>query len=150
MQQLNDESKEVGNFNTGYIVTSLNSIYNIKLKEILAEISKDYSLNYEKLQSKYIKDENININMELMHKRKRKKNKQLACNELCMARKADNDQCTRRRKDGSEYCGKHFNNLKFGRIDDEDKYSNNDDFIKCSPEDIDGKEYFVKKLSTEN
>ena len=90
--------KEVGNFNTGYIVTSLNSIYNIKLKEILAEISKDYSLNYEKLQSKYIKDENININMELMHKRKRKKNKQLACNELCMARKADNDQCTRRRK----------------------------------------------------
>ena len=60
-----------------------------------------------------------------------------------MARKADNAQCTRRRKDNMEFCGKDCNNLKFGRIDDEEKYSNNENFIMCSREEIDGVNYLV-------
>ena len=56
-----------------------------------------------------------------MDKKKRKKNKQLEKCELCMAKKADRQQCTRRRKGNSEYCGKHQNNLKFGRVDDDEK-----------------------------
>ena len=60
-----------------------------------------------------------------------------------MARKADGHQCTRRRKDGTEFCGKHSNNLKFGRIDDEDKLSKNDNFIKCSAIQINGKDYLI-------
>lgn len=144
MQQVNDEVNiSETKFNTNYILTALSSIYNNKLKDILIEIATDNSLNKDKLLNKYIVGDNMSINLDILQKRKRKKNKQLALNELCMARKADNAQCTRRRKDDSEYCGKHCNNLKFGRIDDEDKYSNNEDFIKCSPEEISGKEYLV-------
>lgn len=134
-------------FDNGYILSAISSVFNSKLKDILTQISSDYSLNKDKLISKYVQNDNISMNIDIVQKRKRKKNKQLTGSELCMARKADNDQCTRRRKENSEYCGKHCNNLKFGRIDDEDKYSNSDDFIKCSPEEIDGKEYLVDSLS---
>lgn len=143
MKSANNESSDESSFNVGFIMSSLNVVYNMKLKEVLTSISKDHSLNLDKLINKYIGDDNITTNLDMIPKRKRKKNKKLASSELCMARKADNEQCTRRRKDNSEYCGKHFNNLKFGRIDDEDKYSNNDEFIKCSSEEIDGKEYLV-------
>ena len=127
-----------------FVIKSLASIYNNRLKDILTDISSNHSINKEKLFCKYLSDD-IKFNVDLFQKRKRKQNKQLAENELCMARKADNAQCTRRRKDNSEFCGKHCNNLKFGRIDDEDKYSNNDDYIKCVSEQIDGQDYLVDK-----
>jgi len=127
-----------------FVIKSLASIYNNKLKDVLTDISSNYSINKEKLFGKYL-SEDIKFNVELFQKRKRKQNKKLAENELCMARKADNAQCTRRRKDSSEFCGKHCNNLKFGRIDDIEKYSNNDDYIKCESKQIDGHEYLVDK-----
>ena len=129
-------------FDNEFVITSLTGVFNEKLKTILTDISDQYSLNKDKLFQKYVNNDIIPIDIDMTQKRKRKKNKQLSVGELCMARKADNHQCTRRRKDNSEYCGKHFNNLKYGRIDDEDKYSS-DNFIKCSPETIDGKEYLV-------
>jgi len=127
-----------------FVIKSLASIYNNKLKDILTDISSNHSINKEKLFGKYL-SEDIKFNVDLFQKRKRKQNKKLAENELCMARKADNAQCTRRRKDGSEFCGKHCNNLKFGRFDDIEKYSNNDDYIKCESKQIDGHDYLWDK-----
>mgnify|MGYP001201437017 CR=1 FL=1 len=46
-------------------------------------------------------------------KRKIDKDKQ------CMGRKIDREQCTRSRREGSEFCKSHEKTLKYGRIDDE-------------------------------
>ena len=40
--------------------------------------------------------------------------------QQCMGRKLDGKQCTRGRKDGTEFCKSHLNKLPFGRIDDDD------------------------------
>jgi hypothetical protein len=34
----------------------------------------------------------------------------------CVAMRADNDQCTRRRKEGSEYCGTHTKGVPHGVV----------------------------------
>ena len=39
---------------------------------------------------------------------------QIAPELRCVAMRADNDQCTRRKKDGSEYCGTHTKGVPHG------------------------------------
>lgn len=51
-------------------------------------------------------------------KRKKRKRRTLHPKDICMARKQDGHQCTRRRKLDCDYCGKHMKSRKFGRIDD--------------------------------
>ena len=48
-------------------------------------------------------------------KRKRNKNS-VPDNNRCSARLANNEQCTRRRKDGSEYCGTHVKGTPNGQV----------------------------------
>ena len=48
-------------------------------------------------------------------KRKRNKNA-VPDNNRCNARLANNEQCTRRRKDGSEYCGTHVKGTPNGQV----------------------------------
>lgn len=43
----------------------------------------------------------------------------LPCGERCLGRKMDLSQCTRKRKDGSEFCGSHMKNLPNGKIGDD-------------------------------
>ena len=58
-----------------------------------------------------------------------------------------NAECTRRRKDNLEFCGKHTNNKKYGRIDDYsniiDKLAEDDNYIMTWIEEFNGKEYLV-------
>ena len=130
--------------NGEFILNSLTVIFNNKLKHILNEISVNYNINIDSLVQKYC-EPNLSISDLALpiKKKKRKKNRILDKNELCMAKKADGHQCTRRRKDGKEYCGKHLNNLKFGRIDDDDKYNDTSKYIKTTHEKIDGIDYLV-------
>jgi hypothetical protein len=129
---------------TETIISGLNNIFNNEIKNILDSISEEYNLDKTKLYDKYlnknIADSEIKIEVK---KKKRKKITKLNNDELCMARKADGLQCTRRRKDTLEFCGKHCKNLKFGRIDDKTKYSNNKEFLKTREEKIDGKNYLI-------
>lgn len=137
--------------NNGYIVDGLMSVYNSKLKEVLKDLSLTYSIKdngkknitLDELYEKYCLNDLVLEEVTAPKKKRRKKNKQLEKTELCMAKKADGCQCTRRRKDGNEYCGKHMGNLKFGRIDDEEKYANNDQYIKTMHEKIGGNDYLV-------
>jgi len=71
---------------------------------------------------------------------KKKTNKK---NNICMAKKADGYQCTRRKKNNMDYCGKHIKKLKFGRIDDELRYSDKEKYVKTRRENIDGEFYLV-------
>jgi len=78
-------------------------IYIKNIKSILDNISIDYNLDKEDLY-KYLEKKSSN----------KVKN---TCSNLCMARKQDGNQCTRKKK-YNDYCGKHVNNQKYGRIDD--------------------------------
>ena len=58
----------------------------------------------------------------------------------CMARKQDGCQCTRNRRSGSDYCGKHIVKRKWGRVD-EHLHLSTDDII-TEPIEILGKLYY--------
>ena len=124
------------------LLNGLLHIYNNHIEQMLTDISNEHNLDLEQLKEKYIEHNNIDFNI-FNKKRPRKKNKTVTKDDLCMARKADTHQCTRRRKPGSDFCGKHAGNLKHGRIDDADEYSNNEKFIQCSKIEISGKEYLI-------
>ena len=68
---------------------------NFENKEKANELM-EYVFEYEKLQ----------VQKDDLSKRKRVKNSIPAQNR-CNARRANDEQCTRRRKEGSEYCGTH-------------------------------------------
>ena len=68
---------------------------NLQDKEKANELM-EYVFEYERLQ----------VQKDDLSKRKRVKNSIPASNR-CNARRANNEQCTRRRKDGCEYCGTH-------------------------------------------
>ncbi len=56
----------------------------------------------------------------LILKKKKKTNRRiLPKNERCLGRKNDLTQCTRKRKDGSHFCGSHMKNLPNGKIGDD-------------------------------
>jgi len=63
----------------------------------------------------------------------------------CMARKQDGGQCTRNKKKGADFCGKHFDHRKWGRIDEHTKHiePTKDFKIRVEPILIDGKSYFI-------
>ena len=125
------------------ISKNIHILFSSQLKKILTEISNDYSIDKNKLLTKYISTNSLN---NISIKKKKKKNK-LEPNCLCMARKQDGNQCTRRRKDNNEYCGKHIKNRRFGRIDEHsyniDKLAENDNYIMTWVEVFDGEEYLV-------
>ena len=129
--------------NNELLLNGLLHIYNSHIETMLKNISEEYNIDLESLKQKYLQQNEIDFNVFAPKKRARKKNKQVTKEDLCMARKADGCQCTRRRKPGTDYCGKHVGNLKHGRIDDTDEYSNNDKFIHCSITTINGKEYLM-------
>ena len=135
--------------NGEFILNSLALIFNNKLKQVLEEISNTHNINLDNLVAEYCaKDISIADLSITIIKKKRKKNRILDKDELCMAKKADGHQCTRRRKDNNEFCGKHLNNLKFGRIDDDDKYKDTNKYIKTMHEKINGIDYLVDSNNT--
>lgn len=116
------------------------SLYSDNLKNILINISKEYDIDKNVLLSKYLKFDNL-------RSKKKKKKTELLPSCLCMARKQDGNQCTRRRKQGGEFCGKHIKNRKYGRIDDNSnivgKLAEDDNYIMTWVEIFNGKEYLV-------
>ena len=74
-------------------------------------------------------------------KRKRLKNS-IPCENRCMAKKADNTQCTRKKKDNCDFCGTHSQSAPHGLIcNNVDKKS-----IEVVTEDIKGIIYYVDNM----
>lgn len=56
----------------------------------------------------------------IIQKKKKKSNRRvLPAHEQCLGRKMDFTQCTRKRKDATEFCGSHQKNLPNGKIGDD-------------------------------
>ena len=125
------------------ITSTLKVLYNSKLHEILDNIADKYGILNTTLYKDYLIDDlDLAVLTGSTAKKKRKKNKVLAPAQLCLARKADGDRCTRRKKESADFCGKHSGNLKYGRIDDNDQHPS-ESYIQCSAITIDGEQYLI-------
>ena len=86
---------------------------NIKEKTFQLGINKDERIN-DLLQ--YIYDyDRLSFTIEDIQKRKRLKNFVAICDRCC-ANRASTEQCTRRKKENSDYCGTHMKGTPHGII----------------------------------
>lgn len=73
--------------------------------------------------------------------KKRKRNKhQIPLNERCLAKKSGGEQCTRRKKNDSHFCGTHIKGTPHGQTTD---VVNNLKKVNVFAEDIDGIIYYI-------
>ena len=84
------------------------------LKNELNKLELDQDKLYPVLQFIYDYD-HLSIEKSDFQKRKRVKNIVPFC-DRCKAKRANNEQCSRRRKDGSDFCGTHIKGIPHGQI----------------------------------
>ena len=91
----------------------------------------------------YIYDyDRLTFNKEDFQKRKRVKNF-VPIFDRCCAKRANEEQCTRRKKDGCEYCGTHLKGTPHGMIDNQNEPKNNTQKIEVYAQDISGIIYYI-------
>lgn len=122
------------------ISTFINSFKN-DIKTKLENYDIDYNVKSELL--KYVFDyNNLLLEKEDFAKRKRVKSTVPQYNR-CLAKRASGEQCTRKKKEGFDFCGTHDKNRPHGIISD-----NNEDYIKKTKrevwiQDINGIMYYI-------
>ena len=95
----------------------------------------------------YIYDYNrLNFTKEDFQKRKRVKNV-VPFFDRCCAKRASNEQCTRRRKDESEDCGTHMKGTPHGIIDTQNESKPTTQKIEVWAQDIQGIIYYIDKAN---
>lgn len=82
-------------------------------KMLLYEISKDYNINLDELEKKYICDININ-NDKIQIIKKRSYNANLPEEKRCVAYNAKNERCQRSKGSHDKYCPIHLRSLRYG------------------------------------
>jgi len=93
----------------------------------------------------YIYDyDRLTFNKEDFQKRKRVKNV-VPIFDRCCAKRASNEQCTRRKKDGIEYCGTHMKGTPHGIIDNQSENKPSVQKIEVWAQDIQGIVYYIDK-----
>jgi hypothetical protein len=93
----------------------------------------------------YIFDyERLSFNKEDFQKRKRVKNF-VPIYDRCCAKRASDEQCTRRKKEGCEFCGTHQKGTPHGVIDSQTEQKNTSYKIEVYAQDIQGIIYYIDK-----
>ena len=103
---------------TPLISNELVKIFREEIVEVLKSVSDDFDLDIseEDLISKYSPDiSKIGLKLGIKKRNRRTLPKEVQC----MGRKLDGLQCTRSRRNNSDYCLSHIKRLPYGRIDDE-------------------------------
>jgi len=124
-----------------YITTFKDSIRNkinelsFQEKPLINELL-EYVYDYERLA--IIKDDLI--------KRKRIKNA-IPVNNRCNAKRANGEQCTRRRKNKCEYCGTHMKGTPHGFFQVDDANDNSIQKVEVVAEDVCGIVYYIDKYN---
>lgn len=93
------------------------SQYKTFIKEKLLSVNSDYNNKEEivNLIQIFYDYPSLILSKDDFQKRKRIKNV-VPLHERCCALKAANEQCTRRKKDGSNYCGTHIKGIPHGIV----------------------------------
>lgn len=95
----------------------------------------------------YIYDyDRLSFGKEDFQKRKRVKNF-VPIYDRCCAKRATGEQCTRRRKDLSEYCGTHEKGTPHGIIDSSDEHKSSTQKVEVWAQDIQGIVYYIDKFN---
>ena len=106
--------------------------------QLLQKIALDYDLDLDELKHRYVLDSMFVKNQNTLETTK-------TSSLICMARKQDGTQCTRRKKQDCDYCGKHVTNRRYGRIDDCNSQEKSN-CIQTRLEIINGTNYLVDNL----
>jgi len=77
-------------------------------------------------------------------KRKRVKNAVPYC-DRCGAKRANGEQCTRRKKEGDEYCGTHMKGTPHGVVDAQEENKQTTQKVEVWAQDIQGMVYYIDK-----
>ena len=115
---------------------------NIREKATQMGMTKNEEVN-KLLQYIYDQDR-LSFTKEDFQKRKRVKNF-VPIYDRCCAKRANEEQCTRRRKEGCEYCGTHLKGTPHGIVDEQNEPKNNTQKVDVWAQDIQGIVYYIDK-----
>jgi hypothetical protein len=122
--------------------------YLSEFKENVKEKALELGTNDASLHQlvQYVYDyERFSLVKEDFMKRKRVKNI-VHLSDRCCARRANGEQCTRRRKEeGTEFCGTHLKGTPHGTCDQEEETKSNGYKIEVWAQDIQGIIYYIDK-----
>jgi hypothetical protein len=113
-----------------------------------AEVSTNATIDQfcKQLTSFVYEYEKLKLSKEDFMKRKRVKNT-VSIELRCLAKRANGEQCTRKKKDGCDYCGTHTKGVPCSIMDDNEE---NSDKVKISQQSVNiwvqnikGIEYFI-------
>ena len=110
-------------------VTQLGMTNNVETSQLL-----QYIYDYER----------ISLTKEDFMKRKRVKNA-VNLSERCCAKRANGEQCTRRKKEEDEYCGTHMKGTPHGIVENQEQESNSIQKMEVWAQDIQGIMYYIDK-----
>lgn len=113
---------------------------NIKDKAEKMGLTKNEQIN-QLIQYIYDQD-SLSFNKEDFQKRKRVKNV-VPLFDRCCAKRASCEQCTRRKKNGSEYCGTHVKGTPHGIVQSQEESKNTTQKIEVYAKDIQGIVYYI-------
>ena len=117
---------------------------NIKLKADELGMTKDTNLS-KLVQYIFDYDERLCLGKEDFMKRKRVKNV-VHLSDRCCAKRANGEQCTRRKKDDSEYCGTHLKGTPHGMFELElEEPKNQGQKVEVWAQEIQGIIYYIDK-----
>jgi len=121
--------------------------YTTAFKEKILQCSSQLGIKDEQLNSlmQYIYDyERLSLNKDDFLKRKRVKNV-VPYFDRCCAKRASSEQCTRRKKEGCEYCGTHMKGTPHGLVENEENKQTTQK-IEVWAQEILGIIYYIDKF----
>jgi hypothetical protein len=124
-------------------IESYISEYKDNIREKTTQLGIQPDVNNQLLQ--YIYDyQRLTLNKDDFQKRKRVKNV-VPFFDRCCAKRANDEQCTRRKKEGSEFCGTHMKGTPNGSIDTQGEVVQNVQKTEVWGQDIQGIVYYIDK-----
>ena len=117
-----------------------------KIKEKMYDMGMSTNEEVNQLLQFIYDYERLAFSKEDFQKRKRVKNF-VPIFDRCCAKRASNEQCTRRKKEGSEYCGTHMKGTPHGIIESSDDNKVTTQKVEVWVQDIQGIVYYIDKFN---
>jgi hypothetical protein len=122
------------------------SSFKDNIRDKAGQLGLNSDVKYTQLLQYVYDYDRLSFNKEDFQKRKRVKNF-VPIYDRCCAKRASNEQCTRRRKDGSEYCGTHMKGTPHGILDLQSDNKVTTQKVEVWAQDIQGIVYYIDKCN---
>jgi hypothetical protein len=123
------------------------STFKDNIREKASQLGLNNDETYTQLLQFIYDYDRLAFNKEDFQKRKRVKNF-VPIYDRCCAKRANDEQCTRRRKEGSEYCGTHMKGTPHGILDVQNETSKvSTKKVEVWAQDIQGIVYYIDKFN---